>query len=291
LTCADAIVPAAASHLRRGVALVVLLCACGGAAEPTPVDHVGLANKALDDGLPKRALVEVSKATTGPALIARLQAIIILDEWGSFEKLEKSVPAGPEKIALACLLAAQRRDVDGEKKCRAAAASPLDATLADSVERALGVVLETEHRREEAELLLRNLALKHPTNANRKAVVGLLERQGFVREAAAFLESWLAATPGDKSLELKLVQTLERKVRGDLLDKRADDAEAAARRILVLAPERAQVRYFLADALELKGDKTAAQAERATAKAAGATPPVPVDTMPGMAPEHDHQHP
>lgn len=274
----------------RLVTVLVLLCGCGAPAEPVSIDHVGLANKALDEGLPKRALAEVGKATEGRALIARLQAIIELDEWGTFEKLERTVPAGDDKLALGCLLAAQRKDVDGEKRCRTAlAASPSDPTLADATERALGVVLETEHRREEAELLLRNLAQKRPTNANRKAVVALLERQGFVREAVAFLEAWLATTPGDKSLQLKLVQTLERKVRGDILDKRADEAEAVARRVLVLAPERAQMRYFLADALELKGDKTGAEAERTTAKAAGATPPVPVDTMPGMA--HDHDHP
>lgn len=277
--------------MRPYLACALILGACSSSSEP-PVDHVALANKALDDGLPKRALLEVSKATEGPALIARLQVLIQQDEWGTFEKLEKAVPAGPDKVALACLLAAQRKDVDGEKRCRAAGATPSsDATLADAAERALGVVLETEHRREEAELTLRNLALKHPTNANRKAVVALLERQGFVREAVAFLESWLATTPGDKSLELKLVQTLERKVRGDLLDKRGDDAEAAARRILALAPERAQIRYFLADALDLKGEKTAAEVERATAKAAGATPPVPVDTMPGMDGAEPDHHP
>jgi len=283
--------------MRRVLRCALIACvfgACGSSASSEPqVDHVALANKALDDGLPKRALIEVSKATEGPALIARLQVLIQQDEWGTFEKLYNAVPAGPDKVALGCLLAAQRRDVDGEKRCRAAAATPATkTTLADAAERALGMALETEHRREEAELTLRNLALRHPTNANRKAVVALLERQGFVREAVTFLEAWLVAKPGDKSLELKLVQTLERKVRGDLLDKRGEEAEAAARRVLVLAPERAQIRYFLADALDLRGEKTAAEAERATAKAAGATLPVPVDTMPGMdGTTPDHAHP
>lgn len=271
--------------------LAAALTACGG-ADKAAADPVATARAALDEGLPKRALAAVPEATAGPALLARMQALIEVDEWGTFEQLLKSVPNGPDNDALQCLLAAARKDVVAERACRKDLPG-LDTTLRDATTRALARVLETEHRPEEAELTLRDLAKARPTNANRKAVVAYLERQGFVREAVVYLEAWLAEAPADRTLELKLVRTLERKVRGDLLEKRADDAEAAARRILALAPSRAQVRYFLADALELKGDKTAAEAERAAAKAAGAKPPVPVDTMPGMEPEpgDDHDHP
>lgn len=272
---------------------VAALGACGGAGGPA-ADPVAVARAALDDGLPKRALAAVGEATSGPALVVRMQAVLELDEWGTFEHLLRSVPAGPEKTALTCLLGAARKDVVAERQCRAPTPG-LDATLEDATVRALGRVLETEHRPDEAELTLRNLARKRPTGANRKAVVSLLERQGFVREAVDFLEAWLAAVPGDRTIELKLVQTLERKVRGDLLEKRGADAKQAARRILELQPSKAQIRYFLADALELEGDTTAAEAERAAAKAAGATPPTPVDTMPGMEPEpgddDNHGHP
>lgn len=257
--------------------------ACGPEGKP-PADPLTTARAALDDGLTKRALAAVGDAASGPALVVRMQALLELDEWGTFEQLLRSVPAGSEKAALTCLLGAARKDVVAERQCRTPMPG-LDATLEDATVRALGRVLETEHRREEAELTLRNLAQKRPTAANRKAVVGLLERQGFVREAVDFLEAWLAAVPGDPTIELKLVRTLERKVRGDLLEKRAAEAKQAARRILELQPSKAQIRYFLADALELEGDKTAAEAERAAAKAAGATPPTPVDTMPGMEPE------
>jgi tetratricopeptide (TPR) repeat protein len=272
----------------------LVLAACG-ADKPLPPDPLVMARRALDDGLPKRALDHAAAATSGPLLVARLQALIELDEWGTFEKLLRTVPAGAERAALDCLLAAARKDVGAERKCRAEAIEPkvLDATLGDASRRALGRVLETEGRPEEAELELRRLADARPTNANRKALVAYLERQGFVREAVAFLEAWLAERPDDSSLEMKLAQTLERKVRGDLLDKRASEAEAAARRLLALQPERAQIRFFLAEALELKGDKTGAEAERAAAKAAGATPPVPVDSFPGLgAPgADDHPHP
>lgn len=264
------------------------LAACGAEQRP-PADPVVVARAALDEGLPKKALAAVGEAESGPALIARMQALIALDEWGTFERLLRRVPAGTDKEALQCLLAAARKDVVAERQCKRDTVG-LDPTLADATVRALGQVLETEHRPEEAEVTLRNLAKERPTNANRKAVVAFLERVGFVREAVDYLEAWLALTPGDRTLELKLARTLERKVRGDLLEKRAEDAEQAARRILALQPSRAEIRYFLADALELKGDKTAAEAERATARAAGAKPPVPVDTMPGMGPETDGDH-
>lgn len=263
---------------RLGVALLLTAC-----ASPPAPDPLARANASLDDGAPKRALIDVGDAKTGPGLVARMQALIELDEWGTFERLLRDVPAGPERTALSCLQAAARRDVDGIKKCSAEVV--VGPTLGDAMKRAHARVLETEHRRVESEAALRKLASEHPTPANHKALVAYLERQGFVREATVYVEGWLATAPGDTSLQTKLVSLLERKVRGDLLEKNAAEAEAAARRILVLDPKRAQVRYFLADALELKGDKTGASAERAIAKAAGATPPVAVDAMPGIAPE------
>lgn len=255
---------------------------------PEAPDKLTLARGALDEGLPKRALAEVADAKAGPELVVRLAALVELDMWGDYAKLERGVPPGPERVALECLIAAARRDVDGEKRCRAVDVGAIDKTLADAAGRALGRVLAIEHRRSEAELQLRRLAEQHPTAANRKAVVAHLEREGYVREAVAYLEGWLAAEPADTSLKVKLVQVLERKVRGDLLDKRADEAEAAARRVLVLDPGRAQVRWFLADALEQKGDAKGAEAERAAAQAAGAPKPVAVDAMPEMDPRDQH---
>lgn len=293
-----ALIPEAATILLALAALGVIGAACRDEA-PTEIDREALARQALDDGQPKRALSEIGDAREGAALVLRLQALIALDEWGTFERLVATVPAGQAKDALMCLLASARRDVFAHRVCGASFdGAVIGRTLHDHARRALAFALETEKRRDEAEVVLRELARESPTGANHKAVVAFLERQGFVREAVAYLEGWLAASPSDKTIEFKLVQVLERKVRGDLLDKRAAEAEAAARRILALAPARAQVRYFLADALELKGDKTAAEAERALAKAAGAAPPVPVDVMPGMLPDgpghpgHDgHDHP
>ncbi len=236
-------------------------------------------------------MIDVGNAKTGPGLVARMQALIELDEWGMFERLLRDVPAGPERTALLCLQASARRDVDGVKKCSVEVV--VGATLGDAMKRAHARVLETEHRRIESEAALRKLAAERATPANHKALVAYLERQGFVREATTYVEGWLATAPDDTSLQAKLVQLLERKVRGDLLEKNAPEAEAAARRILALDPKRAQVRYFLADALDLKGDKTGAEAERAIAKAAGAKPPVAVDAMPGITPEHPddpHEH-
>ncbi len=273
-------------HWSCGVAVV--LSACGG---PPAVDPLARANASLDEGAPKRAMIDVGNAKTGPGLVARMQALIALDEWGTFDRLLRDVPAGPERTALVCLQAAARRDVDGVKKCSVEVT--VGATLGDAMKRAYARALETEHRRIESEAALRKLASEHATPANHKALVAYLERQGFVREAALYVEGWLATAPSDTSLQAKLIQLLERKVRGDLLEKNTAEAEAAARRILELDPKRAEMRYFLADALDLKGDKAGAAAEREIARAAGAKPPVAVDAMPGVAPEHPddaHEH-
>lgn len=271
--------------LARGALAGVALAGCSRGGGD---DTLAVARGALDEGLPKRALAEVADAKAGPELVVRLAALIELDEWGDFARLERGVPPGPERVALECLLAAARRDVDGEKRCRAVDATAIDPTLADAAARALGRVLAIEHRRSDAELHLRRLAEAHPSAANRKAVVAHLEREGFVREAVDYLEAWLKAEPSDTSLKVKLVQVLERKVRGDLLDKRAEEAEAAARRVLALDPTRAGVRWFLADALDLKGDTKGAEAERAAAQAAGAPKPAAVDAMPEMDPREQH---
>jgi predicted Zn-dependent protease len=180
------------------------------------------------------------------------------------------------------MFAAARRDVTGDRLCRARGAEPASQTLTDGAIRAWARVAEDELRLDESELRLRELVKQRPTIANRKAFVAYLERNGFVAEAVTEVEAWKKAAPEDGSLSSKLVALLERKVRGDLLDKRADAAESAARRVLELDPKRAAMRYFLADALELKGNKTGADAERALAKAAGAEKPPAPDTFPGM---------
>jgi DNA-binding SARP family transcriptional activator len=173
-------------------------------------------------------------------------------------------------------------------------------------------VAEDELRLDEAETRLRAVIKARPTLANRKAFVAYLERNGFVAEAVVEVEAWMKVEPSDGSLKGKLLGLLERKVRGDLLERRADEAVAVATRILELDPKREAIRYFLADALEMKGDTAGAERERAAAKKAGATPPPAPDSFPGLdagpgatkpappglpgspghghAPGHDHDH-
>jgi len=217
----------------------------------------------------------------GLGLALRLMALIELNEWGRVEGLVPKL-TGADHLAVKCMFAAVRRDVMADKICRERGPEPDNATLSDGAVRAWARVAEDEMRLDEAELRLRGLLAKRSTIANRKAFVGYLERNGFVAEAVAEVEAWKKAAPEDGSLDNKLVTLLERKVRGDLLEKRAAEAEAAARRVLELDPKRAAMRYFLADALELRGDKSGAEAERAAAKAAGATEPPKPDTFPGM---------
>lgn len=269
-------------------------------------DPVTEASAALDAGLPRQALAALEGVgDTAPVVLAlRLVAWSELSEWGRVEGKLGGL-SGPEGQAVRCVFGAARRDVLADKVCRER--PPVDnAALEDAAVRARAKVAEDEHRLDEAEKRLRELVAKRPVIANRKAFVGYLERSGFVAEAVIEVEAWWKQSPEDGSLEPKLIGLLERKVRGDLLERRADAAESAARRILEIDPARGEVRYFLADALELKGDKDGAERERAQAKAKGfEAPPAPntfpgfegVPGGPGVAPPgvpgghaHDHGH-
>jgi tetratricopeptide (TPR) repeat protein len=251
--------------------------------------------KAIDEGAPKRALSLAKpgeKSSEAMGLMA--VALIETDAWNEAEGvIRKLAPA--ERAVLDCVFAAAREDVRAARLCeKVTHASP---TLADAGRRALAKALARDRREEEAELALREL-VKRGTNANRRALVDFLETQGFVKQASEELERWLAASPGDVTIVSKLVSVLERKVRGDLLDKRADEALAAGQRILALAPAKAEIRYFLADAYVLKGDSAAAERERKAAQDAGAKPPPSVDSFPGLETPaggghdrgHDHGH-
>lgn len=273
--------------------------ACGGASEsrPAPVDPAARAKDAarlIDEGATKRAMAVLGPdpTPTDDETIAALRIIALLElrEWGRAERFMSPITRSEAKTkaALECLFAAERRDVTAERTCRKARESELGKaqdTLGDAVARGLAKALEADHRLEECEATLRELVKTRPTTANRRSLVAYFERQGFVREAVELLEAWRAAEPTDKSLDDKLAMALDRKVRGDLLDKRGADAEAAARKLLALKPQRQEIRYFLADALEMNGNKAGAEAERAAAKAAGAVAPLPVDAVPGQAPD------
>jgi len=285
----------------RWAVLVGLVAGCqsdtssvGPSTLVDPVDPMVAAAAALDAGAPKRALTALGEGRgtepkAGLGLALRVMALIETNEWGRVERSISKL-TGPELAAVTCMFAAARRDVTGDRLCRARGAEPASQTLIDGAIRAWARVAEDELRLAESELRLRELVGKRPTIANRKAFVAYLERNGFVAEAVTEVEAWKKAVPGDGSLDSKLVALLERKVRGDLLDKRAEAAESAARRVLELDPKRAAMRYFLADALDLKGDKAGAEAERAKAKAAGAEKPPAPDTFPGMvAPGKDGQ--
>ena len=261
--------------------MMVALAACS--KEAPPADPLSEATAALDEGLPKRVVSALSALPerSGEALALELVALTELSEWGRVEgRLDKL--GGAELEVVRCVFGAARRDVMADRVCRERKEVPKSAALDDAAVRAWAKVAEDERRLDEGELRLRQLVAKRPTLANRKAFVAYLERNGFVAEAVIEVEAWRKAEPADRSLDGKLVVLLERKVRGDLLERRADEAVGAAQRILELDPKRAQVRYFLADALEQKGDTAGAERERAAAKAAGAKPPPAPDSFPGL---------
>lgn len=253
----------------------------GPTAAPSPLDD---ARAALDAGAPRRVVAALASLPerTGEALALELVALTELKAWGRVEAARAKLQ-GAERAVVECVFAAARRDVTADRLCRSragqAVASPV---LEDAAQRAWARVAEDELRLVEAETRLRELIKARPTLANRKAFVAYLERNGFVAEAVVEVENWMKAEPSDGSLSGKLLGLLERKVRGDLLERRADDALAAARRVLELDPKREAIRYFLADALEMKGDTAGAEREREAAKKAGAKPPPAPDSFPGL---------
>lgn len=279
-----------------------------GVPSSPPSTPIEAARAALDAGAPKRVLSALSAGPerSGEALAIELVALTELNEWGRVEA-GRSKLTGAERAVVDCVFAAARRDVTADRLCRtrASPATP-SPVLEDAAQRAWARVAEDELRLDEAETRLRALIKARPTLANRKAFVAYLERNGFVAEAVVEVEAWMKAEPSDGSLKGKLLGLLERKVRGDLLERRADEAIAAAGRILELDPKREAMRYFLADALEMKGDKAGAEREREAAKKAGATPPPAPDSFPGLeagpgaakpappgvpgAPGHGHGH-
>jgi hypothetical protein len=105
--------------LVAAAAIAALATGCKGEAVGDEPDRAALARQVLDDGHPKRALKLVESAEAGPALVVRMQALIALDEWGTYDKLLRGVAAGPDKDALKCLLAAARHDVWAVRDCRA----------------------------------------------------------------------------------------------------------------------------------------------------------------------------
>lgn len=281
--------------MRWTLALLLVSCTPKGADVSAPQATLGVA-EALDAGAPKRALDALDRAGAAEAGLGlmRVQALVETDEWGEAERrIAKLDPR--ERPVGDCLLASAREDVRAEKLCRAAG-TPEEPAVADAVKRALARALSRDMRLEEAEFLFRELLKARATLANRRALIDFLEKQGFVKEAADELERWLADKPSDVTVAAKLVAVLERKVRGDLLEKRADEALAAGLRILALRPSKAEVRYFLAEAYVLKGDTAAAERERKTAEAVGAKPPPAVDSIPGgevpagQGHAHDHGH-
>ncbi len=271
--------------LRAGalVTTLALVAGCGGrgdARQDGAAQRVQEAERALDDGRAAAAVGLLAEADGPGVTLLRVRALLALKRWGeAARQVERET--GPDLAAMRCEMASARSDVDAERLCREAlVAAPKDTRLVV----AMANTLDRMHRPDEAERLLRDAVQQSGAAVARDALISHLERFSWVREAVAEAEAWYTLEPERRGLRPRLVALLERKVRGDLLAKRHGDAAVAARRVLELAPERAQMRYYLADALAATGDEAAAAAERAKAKAAGAEPPPPPSGVPGGLP-------
>jgi tetratricopeptide (TPR) repeat protein len=213
-------------------------------------------------------------------------ASLDLERWGDAEAVWPKLADPARRGLVGCYLKGKRLDVDAERVCREALESPsadaVEPLVVDSGRLGLAQALERNHRMEAAEEVLKALVAARPNTRNRKAQYAFYDRVGWVNEGIAALDAWIRATPDDPSVRSQLVQALERKVRGDLLEGRGAEAEKAARRLLELEPTRGTWRYYLADALDLTDRKDEAAKERAAAKASGAAPPRAVNAVPGL---------
>lgn len=263
---------------------------CGKGGPETLIDPA----EALLAGQPRAALELLGVANKLEpdvgSMNAQNRAVFIaasldLERWGDAERGLALVRDGIEHGLLSCYLFGKRGDIGAEAGCREAiakAATKPPSFVSDSAHLGLTVAIDLNNRVEKAELVLRTLATERPFNRNRKALVDFHERVGWMKEAAETLEVWHVASPDDVSIRARLVAALDRKVRGDLLEKRGVDAEQSVRRLMALRPDNGSYRYFLADALAMNGKTEEADKERAAAKASGAPEPKSPTAVPGV---------
>jgi tetratricopeptide (TPR) repeat protein len=239
--------------------------------------RAALARRHLELGEVPEALQLVERSTV-PALVEiRIRALLDLGRWGSAQEI-LPLAAEDRRLALSCHVAAAAGKVGAVRTCEAARARyPRDPELALAQARAL----ETDRRLVEAEALLRGALAERPSNPRLLATLAaFLERQGWLRQSVEVREAWLAQRPDDREARLGLTQSLARKARGDLLDKRWDEAIQTLVRLLGLAPDDHPMRYYLAEAYRGAGKLAEAEAEVARARAHGAEPPPPPDAVP-----------
>jgi hypothetical protein len=266
--------------------------ACRGGGPAPPTDPVA----ALDAGQPRAALDLLGVAgkfepDLGP-LSATQRAVFVaaaldLERWGDAERGLGLLTTKVVHDLLSCYLQGKRGDILAERFCREAIDAAGKETGAvppfalDSAHLGLTISLDLNNRVEAAEAVLRERVAARPVVRTRKALVDFHERVGWVKEGVDTLEAWYRDTPGDKALRDRLLRLLDRKVRGDILEKRGEEAEKSARRGLELDPGNGTWRWFLADALELLGRTEETAREREAAKASGAPQPKSPSALPG----------
>jgi thioredoxin-like negative regulator of GroEL len=239
--------------------------------------RLALARYWWNQGRPDRVL-QVTGEDPAEALVPiRTRALLTVRRWGEARRILRAYE-GPEKAALRCELDSAAEEIGAARRCLAAlASSPGDHRLAASASRAL----DRDGRGREAERLLVDALARAPAAPElHSALVALYEANGWMREAVVAWRRWSDASPDDLGARSGLLRALVDKGRGDLLENRHEEAEAAFREILELEPERHEVRYYLADALEALGRGDVARSERERARAAGAEPPPPPAAVP-----------
>lgn len=232
--------------------------------------RAALARFHLREGKPRRAL-DVVGDDRSPSLAAiAVEAHLALRQWGTARRVLPHVE-GAKAVLLRCAVASASEDVTAVRHCEQARRD-----LGDSPEILVSLARALERARltKQAETLLREALAESPSEAMlHDALVSVLDRAGWMREAVVALEAWYALPDAPTMVRGRLVAALERKGRGDILQRRNEEAAQALERALEVDPAAHRIRFSLAEAYDALGRTEDGANQRAQAKAHGATPP------------------
>jgi tetratricopeptide (TPR) repeat protein len=185
----------------------------------------------------------------------------------------------PERVRLPyiCRLKSRQQDIRATQVCQeASSANPKDLLVVA----ALATALIRDRRTAEAEALMEKTYPDGRLDEGfLKAYLVFHNRQRRLQRIVKVLEENLLEAKSFPWVQHRLIQALQDKGRGDLLERRFGEASTAFRRLLELAPNEHAYRFHLATAYESMGKPEAAVEERLKARKAGATPPPTVDSV------------
>ncbi len=240
--------------------------ACPDAIDP----RVQLARHVVTQGDGRKAL-ELLEGLEGESVTeTRFEIHLARRSWGPIRRELRSL-SGDAALTWRCRAGSAMSELYAVPACAKAreALGDLPDLVAAHV-----VALARDRRVKEAEELARAQVELQPDQAVLwDALVTVLEKAGWMRQAVEALEQWHASEAGSEHVKLRLGAALVNKGKGDLVQGRAEEAKKTFVRGLELQPKRHELRYHLARALRDLGDLEGAKREHQRAVDSGAEEP------------------